>query len=487
MRMKRSTFCLSVSLVVCLITVNARASISLPDSSGKPQYLIETRRAGNFLGTIKVEMFPIIAPLHVANFDSLVKFKLYDSTAFHRVIPGFVIQGGDPNSKNKPRSTWGYGDPSQQTVPAEFSAVSHQRGILSAARSSDPNSATSQFFICVGNPTHLDGNYSAYGRVIEGMNIVDTIVSAPRDSRDNPLDKIEMFITKTGYNNSVPTVPVQLSPTAAQKGILTNHDFKWEPVADAVMYHLQVATDTNFNNIVYEVDASFDTYTVEGLEQGEIKHYWRVQSNNGGNLSSYSPVYTFTTAILAPTLASPANNSIEQSVDPVLQWNAVPGASSYRLHVATSSAFTVSSTVFNQAGITGTSYQLTGLQTNKKYYWKVKSATPEYEANFSSVWNFKTTTVIGLNEQLSGQAQAELYPNPLSDEAVLHILLPQSSAVKLVILDMQGKKLMEEDLGELGEGEHMYPVKAETFAAGLYQYAIEGEDFLLKGRFNVIR
>lgn len=162
----------------------------------RPQYLIKTFQKGAELGTIKIELFNDVAPKHVANFDSLVSIGFYDGTAFHRVIPGFMIQGGDPNSKDKPREMWGFGDPSQQTVPAEFSSLKHKRGIISAARKPDPNSATSQFFICVADAPHLDGQYSIFGQVIEGMDIVDKIVNMPRDSRDNPIDKVEMKIEK---------------------------------------------------------------------------------------------------------------------------------------------------------------------------------------------------------------------------------------------------------------------------------------------------
>lgn len=148
------------------------------------------------LGKIVIELFPDVAPQHVRNFDSLVAVKFYDGTAFHRVIPGFMIQGGDPNSKDKPKDTWGMGAPGQTRVPAEFSSVKHVRGIVSAARSNDINSATSQFFIMHGNSPHLDGKYSAFGQTVSGLEIVDLIANKPRDKRDNPNNKIEMTIKK---------------------------------------------------------------------------------------------------------------------------------------------------------------------------------------------------------------------------------------------------------------------------------------------------
>lgn len=162
----------------------------------RPKYSIKVISQGETWGEITLETFPDVAPLHAANFDSLVVNKAYDGCAFHRVIPGFVIQGGDPNSISGPRSSWGMGNPNQKRVPAEFSDLPHKRGILSAARSSDPNSATSQFFICVDNAFSLNNNYTVYGQVLTGMEIVDKIVKSKRDKNDNPIEKIEMYITK---------------------------------------------------------------------------------------------------------------------------------------------------------------------------------------------------------------------------------------------------------------------------------------------------
>ena len=144
-------------------------------------------------GKIVFELLSDVAPKHVMNFKKLASSGFYDSTTFHRVIPGFMIQGGDPNSKDVDRSNDGMGQPGQPTVPAEFSKIHHVRGIVSAARRGDDiNSATSQFFICVADVPHLDGQYSVFGRVIEGMDVVDKVVKVPRDKRDNPLKKVIM-------------------------------------------------------------------------------------------------------------------------------------------------------------------------------------------------------------------------------------------------------------------------------------------------------
>jgi len=159
-------------------------------------YVIDVKVEGESIGQISISLWPDLAPKTVENFDNLVKTGAYDGTAFHRVIPGFVIQGGDPNSKEGPKSSWGMGAPGQKTVPAEFSDVKHVRGVLSMARKgNDVNSGTSQFFICVADVPSLNNQYTVFGAVSDGMDVVDKIVNMPRDERDNPLKKVEMFIT----------------------------------------------------------------------------------------------------------------------------------------------------------------------------------------------------------------------------------------------------------------------------------------------------
>lgn len=140
-------------------------------------------------GTIKIKFFQKEAPNHVVNFKTLAKKGFYDGTVFHRVIPGFMIQGGDPNSKSTDRSSHGTGGPGH-SVKAEFNSIKHERGILSMARSSDPNSAGSQFFIVVKDSFFLDGQYTVFGKVISGMDVADKIVAEPRDARDNPLRRV---------------------------------------------------------------------------------------------------------------------------------------------------------------------------------------------------------------------------------------------------------------------------------------------------------
>jgi peptidyl-prolyl cis-trans isomerase B (cyclophilin B) len=144
-------------------------------------------------GEITLKFFPEVAPKHVNSFIELASSGFFDGTTFHRVVPGFVIQGGDPNSKSENRSQHGTGGPGY-TLEAEFSNIPHKRGTLSMARAADPNSAGSQFFICVADAAFLDGQYTVFGEVSEGMDVVDEIVAQPRDSRDNPNERVEMKV-----------------------------------------------------------------------------------------------------------------------------------------------------------------------------------------------------------------------------------------------------------------------------------------------------
>ena len=144
-------------------------------------------------GSIKFSLLPDVAPETVRNFVTLAKKGFYDGTLFHRVIPGFMIQGGDPNTKDpNKKSQWGMGGPGH-TIKAEFSSRSRLEGIVSMARSQDPDSAGSQFFIVTTDSTFLDRQYTVFGEVIEGMEVADKIVKLQRDSNDCPLEEAKML------------------------------------------------------------------------------------------------------------------------------------------------------------------------------------------------------------------------------------------------------------------------------------------------------
>ena len=143
-------------------------------------------------GNIILELMPETAPETVRNFVKLAKSSFYDGVLFHRVIPGFMIQGGDPNTKKPDKSKWGTGGPGHN-IKAEFSSRSHLRGIVSMARATDPNSAGSQFFIVTTDSTFLDRQYTVFGRVLDGMPVADKIVNLPRDKNDCPLQEAKIL------------------------------------------------------------------------------------------------------------------------------------------------------------------------------------------------------------------------------------------------------------------------------------------------------
>ena len=142
-------------------------------------------------GKISFELLPDLAPETVRNFEKLTKDGFYDGTLFHRVIPGFMIQGGDPNTKTDNKGSWGLGGPGYN-VKAEFSSRSHLRGIVSMARAQDPDSAGSQFFIVTTDSAFLDRQYTVFGQVKEGMDVADKIVNMDKDGNDCPLEKVVM-------------------------------------------------------------------------------------------------------------------------------------------------------------------------------------------------------------------------------------------------------------------------------------------------------
>ena len=158
-------------------------------------------------GDIVLEFFDDIAPKHVESFKLHAQNGYYNGTTFHRVIPGFMIQGGDPLTRSEDRGRHGTGgnaakyfgigtesEESTWDLPAEFSSAPHERGILSMARSQNPDSGGSQFFICVADAPFLDNKYTVFGKVVSGLDVVDAIVNTPRDAKDNPDDRIEMKV-----------------------------------------------------------------------------------------------------------------------------------------------------------------------------------------------------------------------------------------------------------------------------------------------------
>jgi peptidyl-prolyl cis-trans isomerase B (cyclophilin B) len=195
---------LAVTLLCALPMLAAPAAKKKPAKKEKA-VATSPRDYANTLATLQTDMGDITlkfyydkAPHHVQNFVDLAASGFYDGTMFHRVIPGFMIQGGDPNTKKPEDPTHPYGTGGnvvggkEVRLKAEFNDISHKRGILSMARSPDPNSASSQFFIVVKDSAFLDNQYSAFGEVVSGMDVADKIAAAPRGANDRPNQPIRI-------------------------------------------------------------------------------------------------------------------------------------------------------------------------------------------------------------------------------------------------------------------------------------------------------
>lgn len=181
------------------LTVALAGAASAADAAKDNEKVSTEKAAASEVAVIKtskgdmvVEFWPEVAPNTVENFKKLAKQGFYDGTCFHRVIKGFMIQGGDPLTKDAAnQARWGTGGPGYQ-IKAEFSSKPHVRGVLSMARSRDPNSAGSQFFICHGSPSHLNGQYTAFGQLIKGDDVLEAIATAPTGPRDVPVERVEV-------------------------------------------------------------------------------------------------------------------------------------------------------------------------------------------------------------------------------------------------------------------------------------------------------
>jgi peptidyl-prolyl cis-trans isomerase B (cyclophilin B) len=186
-----------VPLILMLLCAASLLAAPVTKKTARKEKPVAPRDYANTLATLQTDMGDITvkffydkAPHHVQNFVDLAANGFYNGTLFHRVIPGFMIQGGDPNTKKPEDPTHPYGtggnvvDGKEVRLKAEFNDISHKRGILSMARSQDPNSASSQFFIVVKDSTFLDNQYSAFGEVVSGMDVADKIAAAPRGAND---------------------------------------------------------------------------------------------------------------------------------------------------------------------------------------------------------------------------------------------------------------------------------------------------------------
>lgn len=451
----------------------------------KPRYQIVTHRAGSYLGTFKLELFPLIAPNHTRNFDSLALALAFDSTAFHRVIPGFVIQGGDPNSIHGPISTWGQGNVNQPTVNAEFSAVQHLRGIIGAARDNNINSASSQFYICVAPAPNLNGQYTVFGKVTEGMDIVDTIVNSPKDLNDVPLQKIEMFVTYIGVNDTIPTAPTLISPANNSVNVGNTQNITWSNSNDAILYTAEFSVDSLFSIVNFSRTVATNATALPNV-LGNTKYFWRVKANNGGHESAYSNIRAFTTKA-APQLILPINLDTGIVLNPLCKWTKVPGATTYLLQIATNTSFTSGSLAYYQAGITDTINQATGLLPNTTYFWRVRGNQGTSQGLSSQIFTFKTGVSVGLENLKSGTKEVSLqavFPNPTHAEFTASIDSKLAGSAIINIHDVNGKLVLSEKRNALPGGNN-FKINTTRLSKGIYFLSIELNKNILTERIEI--
>ncbi len=195
MTLKRSI--LSLVIVWCIVALSCKSVAAqeikiappiTPVKRGDEVAVIVTK-----YGKIKIQLFSDVAPKHVENFKKLIKGRFYDGLAFHRAVPNLIVQGGDPNTKTGNRETWGMGVANQPKVEAEFNDRPFVEGTFGAARASDPNSASSQFFLCVRPNPNWDGKYTNYGQIISGIEVVRQMTLLPIDEQQRLTEKIVML------------------------------------------------------------------------------------------------------------------------------------------------------------------------------------------------------------------------------------------------------------------------------------------------------
>lgn len=471
----RSIF--TLILVSCLFLTGLKAQTY----NGKPQYDVLVRQYPDTFGTYRMELFPTIAPLHTYNFDTLAQQGFYDSLAFHRVVANFVIQGGDPNSRYGPPNTWGQGAPWQQTVQAEFTPLEHNRGVIGAARSTNINSATSQFYINLVNNQNLNGNYTAYGRVISGLDVVDSVAAVPVDGSDRPLDKIDMFIQYVGMDTSSPSqAPTLTAPADSAEGLFGLETFAWSFVntGDFLMYKIQFSKQPDFSVIEYEEDflpSRTNTKPLENLEQGYVRYYWRVLTNNGGRMLS-SEVRTFTTFIAPPQLVHPANNATGLPTNTSFEWDSVPGADEYNLVVSTFPILTVPNLIVADTTTSFTGISISPIQGNSNYFWGVRSIVDSIAGIFSESWEYSAGIVpSGIEDEKA--YTYKIYPNPTQNDLNIDLSEGLNNA-EIKIFNSLGLLIWSGN-----SSDKSIDIDLSSWAIGTYFYRIEGNKTIQSGKF----
>ena len=297
------------------------------------------------------------------------------------------------------------------------------------------------------------------------MSVVDTIVLSPRDVNDIPLQKISMFVTYIGVNDSVPAAPSLNAPADNSVNINNSQFFSWTAVPSAVMYTIQFSTDSLFTTIALEKTAGTNSVSATTLP-GSATYFWRVKSTNGGHESVYSNVWKFTTLTGAVTLVTPVDSATNTFLNPVFDWLPIANADNYQLQVATAITFSGASTVFNQSGLTNTTQQIPALNPNTRYYWRVRSYNGTTAGYFSTRFTFETGTTTGIINAQQEDVIASIYPNPATQQLNVELKMKENAPLQMKLRDVQGKIVWSQEY-KYSE-ELKVKIDISSFSKGLY-------------------
>ena len=432
--------------------------------------VLVVRAPTDTIGSIVIRLFPSITPLHARNFDSIARAGRFDNTAFHRVVPGFVIQGGDPNSISGSVDTWGYGDPSQPKVNAEFTTVRHDRGRLGMARGNDFYSATSQFYICHGSPLFLDKNYTVFGETISGLEVVDSVALSARYSSDRPLVKLSMYVSYMGEDSTRPGIPMPFMPAMNARKISTSAftSFQWTAAQGALRTIIEVSTDSTFTSSVL-VDASESLSTDIKLSEGVTTYYWRVRGDNGGGYSEWSPRFVLTTSVATPTLLEPRNNATNQPTSLDIRWAPANGLNpQYHVQVATSSIFLKTQLILDTNVIDATSWSVRNLLPAKKYYWRTSAIVDGDTSIYSKPFAFTTGSSTGADDESISRQYMHVSPQPAIDHIDVSLVCELLGDAHVSVMDLQGNEIYRETRHIKNETETTLRMNCTSIVPGLY-------------------
>lgn len=274
-----------------------------------------------------------------------------------------------------------------------------------------------------------------------------------------------------------PDAPSLVAPANGSTGIAVSKVLEWSVPANALSSVVEVSKQPDFSTVhLVQKGIVGSQATVTDLEAGLVTYYWRVRSVNSGGTSAYSPVWSFTTTVAAPVLSAPAQSATDISRTPLLSWESVPGAVSYRVQIATSIAF--GNAVVDQANLSETSFVAPLLDANKRYYWRVfAKGSDGTEGPASLRWNFTTGTATSVGEQaLEVFSLQPNYPNPFSSETMLRFSLQRRARVYLALYDAAGRSVAVVLDRNMDAGEHTAPLSAQALSNGVYycKLTVEG-------------